>query len=115
MSPLLANGTYLGPLVFTFDSGNEETDFFKNNNSSNLGLKNFNKKEIYLNDINIGSLISMAYNNYEDLWYGIAIIRLTDLYKFEENNDLECKFQNLKLKIKFPQYMLPLPKKLETS
>ena len=80
-----------------------------------LELKNLNKKEIYLNDINIGSLISMAYNNYEDLWYGIAIIKLKDLYKFEENDDLECKMQNLKIKIQFPQYMLPLPKKLETS
>ena len=53
--------------------------------------------------------------HYEDLWYGMAIIKLTDLYKFEENNDLECKLQNLKLKIKFPQYMLPLPKKSGTS
>ena len=88
---------------------------FKNDNLSNLELKNLNDKEIYLNDIIIGSLISMAYNNYEDLWYGIAIIKLTNLYKFEENNDLECKLQNLKLKIKFPQYMLPLPKKSETS
>ena len=88
---------------------------FKNDNLSNLELKNLNKKEIYLNDINIGSLISMAYNNYEDLCYGIAIIKLTDLYKFEENNDLECNLESLKLKIKFPQYMLPLPKKLETS
>ena len=88
---------------------------FINDNLSNLELKNLNKKEIYLNDINIGSLISMAYNNLEDLFYGIAIIKLKDLYKFEENDNLECKLQNLKIKIKFPQYMLPLPKKLETS
>mgnify|MGYP003305475958 CR=1 FL=1 len=58
---------------------------FKNNNLSNLELKNLNKTEIYLENINIGSLISMAYNKYEDLWYGIAIIKLKDLYKFEEN------------------------------
>ncbi len=88
---------------------------FKKNNLSNLELKNLNKKEIYLNDINIGSLISIAYDNYKKLWYGIAIIKLKDLYKFEENDNLECKIQNLKIKIKFPQYMLPLPKKLETS
>ena len=31
---------------------------------------------------------------------------------FEENNKLECDFCSSKIKINFPSYMLPLPRKI---
>ena len=39
-------------------------------------------------------------------------IKLSQLYLFEENNKLECEFCSCKIKIHFPSYMLPLPRKI---
>ena len=43
---------------------------------------------------------------------GIAKIKLSQLYLFEENDKLECDFCSSKIKIHFPIYMLPLPRKI---
>ena len=39
-------------------------------------------------------------------------ITLSHLYSFEEDNALEGDFLNEQIKINFPKYMLPLPKKI---
>ena len=54
----------------------------------------------------------MSLNEEDDVWYGIAKIKLSQLYLFEENNKLECDFFGSKMKINFPKYMLPLPRKI---
>ena len=51
----------------------------------------------------------------DEIWYGIAKIKLSQLYLFEENKKLECDFFGSNLKINFPKSMLPLPRKLYTS
>ena len=61
---------------------------------------------------NIGEVIALLLNKEDDNWYGIAKIKLSQLYLFEENNKLECDFCNSKIKINFPSYMLPLPRKI---
>ena len=55
--------------------------------------------------------MSLAYDKITNKYFGIAIIKLVHLYNFEENSDLECYHEESKIKIKFPQYLLPLPKK----
>ena len=60
----------------------------------------------------IGEVIVLSLNNDDDVWYGIAKIKLSQLYLFEKNNKLECEFYSSNININFPSYMLPLPKKI---
>ena len=84
----------------------------KSKKLSYLKLIELNEKKIFLNSKEIGEIVSLLYNKDEDLWYGIAKITLSHLYIFEEDNTLEGDFLNEKIKINFPKYMLPLPKKI---
>jgi len=70
------------------------------------------EKEIYLFDHQIGEVIVLKYHKATNNYYGIAIIKLSYLYEFERNQSLLCDFKKMKMKINFPDYLLPLPKKL---
>ena len=85
---------------------------YKNKKLSYLKLIELNEKKIFLNSKEIGEIVSLLYNKDDDLWYGIAKITLSHLYSFEEDNALEGDFLNEQIKINFPKYMLPLPKKI---
>jgi len=85
---------------------------YKSKKLSYLKLIELNEKKIFLNSKEIGEIVSLLYNKDDDLWYGIAKITLSHLYSFEEDNTLEGDFLNEKIKINFPKYMLPLPKKI---
>ncbi len=85
---------------------------FKSKKLSYLKLIELNVKKIFLNSKEIGEIVSLLYNKDDDLWYGIAKITLSHLYSFEEDNTLEGDFLNEQIKINFPKYMLPLPKKI---
>ena len=85
---------------------------FKSKKLSYLKLIELNEKKIFLNNKEIGEIVSLLYNKDDDLWYGIAKITLSHLYSFEEDKALEGNFLNEKIKINFPKYMLPLPKKI---
>ena len=84
---------------------------FKNENFS---FSNFDKIEdkIYFKTQDIGEVIALSFNQEDDIWYGIGKIKLSQLYLCEENNKLECDFFGSKIKINFPKYMLPLPRKM---
>ena len=84
---------------------------FKNNNFSFSYLDKINNK-IFLETKDIGEVIVLSLNNDDDVWYGIAKIKLSQLYLFEKNNKLECEFYSSNININFPSYMLPLPKKI---
>jgi hypothetical protein len=84
---------------------------FKNKNFSFSILDKIDNK-IFLKTQNIGEVITLSLDKEDDIWYGIAKIKLSKLYLFEENNKLECDFCSAKLKINFPKYMLPLPRKI---
>ena len=85
--------------------------YFKNKNFS---FSNFDKIEnkVYLKTQHIGEVIALSLNQENDIWYGMGKIKLSQLYLFEENNKLECDFFGSKIKINFPDYMLPLPRKM---
>ena len=83
----------------------------KSKGLSKIRLNEYGKNKIYLNDFEIGQIISIIYNKTDNNYLGIAIMKLVNLYDFEENTSLECSFDNSKINIKFPQYMLPLPRK----
>ena len=85
---------------------------FKSKKLSYLKLIELNEKKIFLNSKEIGEIVSLLYNKDDDLWYGIAKITLSHLYSFEEDDTLEGDFLNEQIKINFPKYMLPLPKKI---
>ncbi len=85
---------------------------FKSKKLSYLKLIELNEKKIFLDSKEIGEIVSLLYNKDDDLWYGIAKITLSHLYSFEEDNTLEGDFLNEQIKINFPKYMLPLPKKI---
>ena len=85
---------------------------YKSQKLSYLKLIELNEKKIFLNSKEIGEIVSLLYNKEDDLWYGIAKITLSHLYSFEEDNALEGEFLNEQIKINFPKYMLPLPKKI---
>ena len=85
---------------------------YKSKKLSYLKLIELNEKKIFLNSKEIGEIVSLLYNKDDDLWYGIAKITLSHLYSFEEDNALEGDFLNEQIKINFPKYMLPLPKKI---
>jgi len=83
--------------------------------NKDLSITNYNidnENKIFLKDIEIGKIISLAYDKIINKYFGIAIIKLVHLYNFEENSDLECYHGESKIEIKFPQYLLPLPKKI---
>ena len=82
--------------------------------NKNFSFSNLDKVEnkIFLETENIGEVIALLLNKEDDIWYGIAKIKLSQLYLFEENNKLECDFCSSKIKINFPSYMLPLPRKI---
>ena len=84
---------------------------FKNKNYSFSNLDKVDNK-IFLKTHEIGEVIALLLDEENDKWYGIAKIKLTQLYLFEENNKLECDFFGSKMKINFPNYMLPLPRKI---
>ena len=79
---------------------------------SYLKLNNLDKKKIFLENKEIGEIICLLYNKEDDLWYGIAKITLSNLYSFELDKNLEGDFLDAKIKINFPKFMLPLPKKI---
>ena len=83
---------------------------FKNKNFSFSNLDKIDNK-IFLETQNIGEVIALSLNKEDDIWYGIAKVKLSQLYLFEENDKLECDFCCSKIKINFPRYMLPLPRK----
>ncbi|MDC0093711.1 hypothetical protein OAI86_05250 [Alphaproteobacteria bacterium] len=87
----------------------------KNRDVSKIRLKEYGKNGVYLNNMEIGQIISLTYDETSNKCFGIAIIKLNYLYKFEENTSLECDFEESKINIKFPQYLLPLPRKPSTS
>ena len=70
------------------------------------------EKEIYLFNNQIGEVIELKYYKETNNFYGIALIKLSYLYEFENNKSLLCDFKKMKMKINFPDYLLPLPKKL---
>ena len=84
---------------------------FKNKDFSFSNLDKIDNK-IFLKTEAIGEVIALSLNEEDDVWYGIAKIKLSQLYLFEENNKLECDFFGSKMKINFPKYMLPLPRKI---
>ena len=84
---------------------------FKNKNFSFSNLKKIDNK-IFLKTQNIGEVIALSLDEEDDIWYGIAKIKLSQLYLFEENFKLDCDFCGSKVKINFPKYMLPLPRKI---
>ena len=85
---------------------------FKYDSSSNLNFDEIKDKSLLLNQIEIGELVSITQNKIEDFFYGIAKIRLSKLYLFENDDKLKCDFLQSKVSIIFPEYMLPLPKKI---
>ena len=84
---------------------------FKNKKFSFTNLDKIDNK-IYLKTQDIGEVIALSLNKRDDFWYGIAKIKLHQLYFFEENNKLEGDFFGSKIKINFPKFMLPLPRKI---
>ncbi|MDC1280672.1 hypothetical protein N8Z28_00145 [bacterium] len=86
----------------------ELTNYDKSIKKINLN----DEKEIYLFDDQIGEVIELKYHKETNNYYGIAIIKLSYLYEFEKNQSLLCDFKKTKMKINFPDYLLPLPKKL---
>ncbi len=84
---------------------------FKDKNFSFSNLDKIDKK-IFLKEQEIGEVIALSLNEVNNVWYGIAKIKLSHLYLFEENKKLNCEFFGSKLKINFPNYMLPLPRKI---
>ncbi len=76
-----------------------------------LKLNELENKKIFLKSKEIGEVVSLLHDNNNNIFYGIAKITLSYLYNFEEDERLEGDFLDTKIKINFPRYMLPLPKK----
>ena len=83
-------------------------------NNKNFLFSNLDKidNKVFLKKQEIGEVIALSLNEKDNIWYGIAKIKLSHLYLFEENKKLECDFFGFKIKINFPEYMLPLPRKI---
>jgi folate-binding protein YgfZ len=79
---------------------------------SYLKFNNLDKKKIFLENKEIGEIVCLLYNKEDDLWYGIAKITLSNLYSFELDKNLEGNFLDEKIRVNFPKFMLPLPKKI---
>jgi len=84
---------------------------FKNTDLSLLEFDKTKDRRIFLNDIEIGEIVSITENTNDNYNYGIAKIKLSQLYLFENDNNLKCDFSHYKVSVIFPKYMLPLPKK----
>ena len=69
------------------------------------------EQNIYFEDKVIGKIIVIRYSKKTADYHGMANIKLSYLYEFEKNKSLACDFKNIKLKINFPKYLLPLPQK----
>ena len=78
---------------------------FKYDSSSNLNFDEIKDKSLLLNQIEIGELVSITQNKIEDFFYGIAKIRLSKLYLFENDDKLKCDFLQSKVSIIFPDYI----------
>jgi len=85
---------------------------FKNTDLSLLEFDKTKDRRILLNDIEIGEIVSVTENTNDNYHYGIAKIKLSQLYLFENDNNLKCDFSHYKVSVIFPKYMLPLPKKI---
>ena len=85
---------------------------FKNTDLSFLKFDKIKDRRILLNDIEIGEIVSITENTNDNYHYGIAKIKLSQLYLFENDNNLKCDFSHYKVSVIFPKYMLPLPKKI---
>jgi folate-binding protein YgfZ len=85
---------------------------FKNTDLSLLEFDKTKDRRIFLNDIEIGEIVSITENTNDNYHYGIAKIKLSQLYLFENDNNLKCDFSHYKVSVIFPKYMLPLPKKI---
>ena len=85
---------------------------FKNTDLSFLKFDKIKDRRILLNDIEIGEIVSITENTNDNYHYGIAKIKLSQLYLFENDNNLKCDFSHCKVSVIFPKYMLPLPKKI---
>ena len=85
---------------------------FKNTDLSLLKFDKTKDRRILLNDIEIGEIVSITENTNDNYHYGIAKIKLSQLYLFENDNNLKCDFSHYKVSVIFPKYMLPLPKKI---
>ena len=85
---------------------------FKNTDLSLLKFDKTKDRRILLNDIEIGEIVSITENTNDNYNYGIAKIKLSQLYLFENDNNLKCDFSHYKVSVIFPKYMLPLPKKI---
>ena len=85
---------------------------FKNTDLSLLKLDKIKDRRILLNNIEIGEIVSITENTNDNYHYGIAKIKLSQLYLFENDNNLKCDFSHYKVSVIFPKYMLPLPKKI---
>ena len=84
---------------------------FKSEELQCLNHKELENKKIFLKSKEIGEIVSLLHDNKNNIFYGIAKITLSYLYNFEEDKTLEGDFFDTKIKIIFPKYMLPLPKK----
>ena len=84
---------------------------FKNKNFPFSNLDKIDNK-ILLKTQNIGEVIALSLDKEDNIWYGIAKIKLSQLYLFEEDSRLDCDFCGSRVKINFPKYMLPLPRKI---
>ena len=110
----LAGGAYYESTLQLPNSSPRYITF--NEDKGYISSWNFNAILILnLNNMEIGQIISLTYDETSNKCFGIAIIKLNYLYKFEENTSLECDFEESKINIKFPQYLLPLPRKPSTS
>jgi folate-binding protein YgfZ len=85
---------------------------FKNTDLSLLKFDKIKDRRILLNDFEIGEIVSITENTNDNYHYGIAKIKLSQLYLFENDNNLKCDFSHYKVSVIFPKYMLPLPKKI---
>ena len=85
---------------------------FENDYLSLFKLDEIKDKRILLNDIEIGEVVSITEKTTDNFHYGIAQIKLSQLYLFENDNNLKCDFSHYKVSVIFPKYMLPLPKKI---
>ena len=89
--------------------------YFKNEKLRYLKFNEIDNKNIFLKNNKIGEVVALSFNEDDGFWYGIAKIKLSELYLFEKNNKLECDFYGSRTKINFPKFMLPLPKRNRTS
>ena len=85
---------------------------FEYNKQLPLKLEEIRDKRFLFNNTEIGELISLTRNKIKNHFYGIAKIKLSQLYSFEEDPTLQCDFLGSKVEIILPSYMIPLPKKM---